>query len=103
MCTLNPKFPKIMVAIDGSEYSLKAAEYSQAITKSFAAQLYAVTVTYIPESYHVKHKDILADSRETSSSKNDVETWFEKFDGNARENNIQLKTEPSCCTYLYRK
>jgi hypothetical protein len=30
-----------MVAIDGSEYSLKAAEYAQAITKSFAAQLYA--------------------------------------------------------------
>lgn len=93
MSTLNPKFSKIMVAIDGSEHSLKAAEYAQAITKSFAAQLYAVTVTYIPESYHVKQNDILADSRETNDSKNDVEMWFEKFNRNARENNIQLKTE----------
>jgi universal stress protein family protein len=35
----------------------------------------------------------LADSRETSDSKNDVEMWFEKFNRNARENNIQLKTD----------
>jgi nucleotide-binding universal stress UspA family protein len=93
MSKLNPKFSKIMVAIDGSEHSMKAAEYAQAITKSFAAQLYAVTVTYIPESYHVKQKDILADSRETSDSKTDVEMWFEEFNRNARENNIQLQTE----------
>ena len=93
MSTLNSKFSKIMVAIDGSEHSLKAAEYALAIAKSFGAQLYAVTVTYIPESHHVKQKDILADSREKSDSKNDVEIWFEKFNQNARENNIQLKTE----------
>ena len=93
MSTLNSKFSKIMVAIDGSEHSLKAAEYALAIAKSFGAQLYAVTVTYMPESHHVKQKDILADSREKSDSKNDVEIWFEKFNQNARENNIQLKTE----------
>lgn len=90
MSTLNPKFSKIMVAIDGSEHSMKAAEYAQAITKSFSAQLYAVTVTYIPESYHVKQK---ADSRETNDSKTDVEMWFEGFNRDAREDNIQLKTE----------
>jgi nucleotide-binding universal stress UspA family protein len=93
MSALNPKFSKIMAAIDGSEHSMKAAEYAQAITKSFAAQLYAVTVTYIPESYHVKQKDILADSRETGGNKTDVEMWFEEFNRNARENNIQLQTE----------
>ena len=48
------KFSKIMVAIDGSEHSLKAAEYALEIAKSFSAQLYAVTVTYVPESYHLK-------------------------------------------------
>lgn len=45
---------------------------------------------YIPESYHVKQLDILADSRETSDSKTDVEMGFEEFNRNARENNIQL-------------
>src|SRR5215510_9828250 len=93
MSTVNPKFSKIMVAIDGSEHSMNAAEYAEAITKSFDAQLYAVTVTYIPESYHVKQKDVLANSRESNDSKNDVEMWFEKFNRNARESNIQLKTE----------
>jgi nucleotide-binding universal stress UspA family protein len=33
------KFSKIMVAIDGSEHSLKAAEYALEIAKSFSAQL----------------------------------------------------------------
>ena len=93
MSTLNPKFSKIMVAIEGSEHSMNAPEYAQAITKSFDAQLYAVTVTYIPESYHVKQNDVLANSRESNDSKNDVEMWFEKFNRNARESNIQLKTE----------
>ena len=44
-----------MVAIDGSEPSLKAAEYALGVAKSFGAQLYAVTVTYVPESYHVMY------------------------------------------------
>ena len=41
MSTLNPKFSKIMAAIDESEHSMNGAEYAQAITKSFDAQLYA--------------------------------------------------------------
>ncbi|MGA9152235.1 MAG: universal stress protein [Candidatus Nitrosopolaris sp.] len=41
----------------------------------------------------MKQKDILADSRETSDSKTDVEMWFEEFNRNATENNIQLQTE----------
>jgi len=48
-------------------------QHSQAITQSFDAQLYAVTVTFIPESDHVKQNDVLANSRESNDSKNDVE------------------------------
>ncbi len=79
-----------MVAIDGSEHSLNAAEYALGVAISFGAQLYAVTVTYVPESYHVKQEDVLA---EKSDSMNDAKTWFEKFNQDAKENNIQLKTE----------
>jgi nucleotide-binding universal stress UspA family protein len=45
LTAINSKFSKIMVAIDGSEHSLKAAEYAIEVAKMFGAQLYAVTVT----------------------------------------------------------
>ena len=48
MSTRDSKFSKIMVAIDGSQHSLKTAEYALEIAKSFSAQLWAVTVTYVP-------------------------------------------------------
>jgi hypothetical protein len=38
------KFSKIMVAIDGSEHSLKAAEYALEVAKFFNAHLFAVTI-----------------------------------------------------------
>jgi nucleotide-binding universal stress UspA family protein len=53
-----------MVAIDGSEQSFKAAEYALDVAKSFNAHLFAITVTYIPESYHLKQEDILKKSGE---------------------------------------
>ena len=87
------KFSKIMVAIDGSEHSLKAAEYALEIAKSFSAQLYAVTVTYVPESYHLKQEDVLNQSIEMRGSIEDAKTWLEKFNQESREDSIQLKTE----------
>ena len=44
----NTRISKILVAIDVSEHSFKASEYALELAKSFGAQLYAVTVTYIP-------------------------------------------------------
>jgi nucleotide-binding universal stress UspA family protein len=83
-----------MVAIDGSEHSLKAAEYALEIAKSFGAQLYAVTVTHVPESYHLKQEDVLSQSKEIhDNSMEDAKTWLEKFNQKSKEDNIQLKTE----------
>ena len=87
------KFSKIMVAIDGSEHSLKAAEYALEVAKSFSAQLYAVTVTYVPESYHLKQEDVLNQSTEIRGSIEDAKTWLEKFNQDSREDSIKLKTE----------
>jgi nucleotide-binding universal stress UspA family protein len=85
----NSKFSKIMVAIDGSEHSLKAAEYALEVSKSFNSKLFAVTVTSIPESYHLRQEDVLGESREMA----DGRAWLEKFSHEAKTDNIELKTE----------
>jgi nucleotide-binding universal stress UspA family protein len=53
-----------MVAVDGSEHSLKAAEYALEVAKSFNAQLFAITVTSVPQSYHLRQEDVLEESSE---------------------------------------
>lgn len=78
-----------MVAIDGSEHSLKAAEYALEVSKSFNSQLFAVTVTSIPESYRLRQDEVLGESREMTDSR----AWLEKFSHEAKTGNIELKTE----------
>ena len=85
----NDTFFKILVAIDGSERSLKAAEDAIGIAKSFNAQLFAITVTSVPESYHLKQEDLLEESSEMDDSK----AWLDEFDRAAKTGNIELKTE----------
>ena len=83
------KFPKIMVAIDGSEHSLKAAEYALEIAKSFNSQLFAITVTSVPESYRLRQEDILEESREMADSR----AWLEIFSHKAnRQYRIENRT-----------
>lgn len=78
-----------MVAIDGSEHSLKAAEYALEVSKSFNSQLFAVTVTSIPESYSLRQEDVLGESREMIDSR----AQLEEFSHEAKTGNIELKTE----------
>jgi len=91
----NTRISKILVAIDGSEHSFKASEYALELAKSFGAQLYAVTVTYIPASDHLSQKEVLSKSlvENSNNSVKDAGNWFESFNQNAKEVNIQLKTE----------
>ena len=76
-----------MVAIDGSEHSLKAAEFALEVAKSFGTQLHSVTVTYTHESRPAKQREILAESKgKSDSTTNDnVKTWFEKLIQDAKE------------------
>ncbi len=91
----NKKISNILVAIDGSEHSFKAAEYALGIAKSYEAQLTAVTVTYIPSSDNLSQKDVLLKSlvEDGSDKMKYAEKWFEEFIQNAKENNVHLKTE----------
>jgi len=89
------KFSNILVAIDGSEHSLRAAEYALGLAKTFEAKLTAVTVSYVPASEDISQLDVLRQSlvEDNSNYTKDAEKWFERFSQNAKESNIQLNTE----------
>ena len=63
------------------------------IANTYGATLHAVTVTYIPESDHVRQEDVLEQPRQMSNNMDNAKSWFERFNDNARENNVQLRTE----------
>ena len=89
------KFSNILVAIDGSEHSLRAAEYALGLAKTFEAKLTAVTVSYVPASEDLSQLDVLRQSlvEDDSNYTNNAEKWFERFIQNAKESNVQLNTE----------
>lgn len=86
------KFSNMMVAIDGSDHSIKAAEYALNLAKIYDSALHAVTVTYVPESYHMKQEDAI-DKSKASDDIHDAKSWFETFNQTAKENNISLRPE----------
>jgi nucleotide-binding universal stress UspA family protein len=88
----NPTFSRILVAVDGSELSLNAADRALDLARHFNANLYAITVTYIPESYHLKQEDIMNESKNRESM-TDAKTWLDNFTQAAKESNVILKTE----------
>ena len=88
------KFSKILVAIDGSQPSMDAAEYAIEMAKKDAAQIIAVTVNRISlSSYGLatpegelkfpQDKEIILESKER----------FANLDQKAKQNNVELKTE----------
>jgi hypothetical protein len=48
-----------MQAIDGSEYSLKAAEYALDVEKSFNFRLFAITLTSVLQSCYLGQEGVL--------------------------------------------
>ncbi|HEY6534446.1 MAG TPA: universal stress protein [Candidatus Nitrosocosmicus sp.] len=95
--TTNKKINNILVAIDGSEHSFRAAEFAIDFAKFYKANLYAITVTYIPESKQITQKEVISKSLTEDNIDNDAvknaEDWFDRFVNKVKENNIQLKTE----------
>lgn len=89
------KFSKILVAIDGSEHSFQAAEYALDLAKKFEGEVYAVTVTYIPASENLSHKQVLSKSLVEDGNKDmkNSEQWFDNFVQKASIDKVNLKTE----------
>jgi nucleotide-binding universal stress UspA family protein len=80
---------KLLVAIDGSDPSMDAADYAISISKQYNAELYAL---------HVIRADVdLFGPHETSEymtrMRNEGEKYLDRVRFKANENNIKIKTE----------
>jgi nucleotide-binding universal stress UspA family protein len=80
---------RVLVAIDGSDTSINAAEHAISISKKYNAELYAV---------HVIRTDVdLFGPHETSElmvkMRDEGERYLNKVEIKANEKNVQIKTE----------
>jgi nucleotide-binding universal stress UspA family protein len=81
------KFSKILVAVDGSEPSMLAANCAIDVAKKHNAQLIALTVSHIPlSSYGLG-------SRPDAIKHNKEKEWFQKLEEAGAKNKVLLKTE----------
>jgi len=83
---------KVLVGIDGSDHSFRAAQYALEISKKYVAKLIAVTVTYMPAKSRVSQQEEIEVGAGLSEM-DKAKTWFESFTQSARQNKIDLKTE----------
>jgi nucleotide-binding universal stress UspA family protein len=96
-------FARILVAIDGSENSMKAAVYAIDIAKKDNSQLIALTVIDISTARRVSSSFITAPTyglkeleekrKEAQQSLDKVEKLAAKENNTANNNNIQFKSE----------
>jgi len=92
----NKKISNILVAIDGSEHSFKAAGYALELAKLYGSRLFAVTVTYIPTQDKLTQKQVIGKGLvedESAAGTKDSETWFDNFVQNAGSMGVELKPE----------
>ena len=95
------KFTKILVAIDGSEQSMKAADYAIAMAKkenNNNTQLIALHVLFSQTgyAYSINMFGLVTPSsinKFIEDAKLDAQQWFDKIKEKISENDIQLKTE----------
>jgi nucleotide-binding universal stress UspA family protein len=83
---------KVLVGIDGSDNSFRAAQYALEISKKYVAKLFAVTVTCMPAKSRMSQQEAIEVGAGLSEM-DKAKTWFESFTQSARENKIDLKTE----------
>jgi len=83
---------KVLVGIDGSDHSFRAAQYALEISKKYVAKLIAVTVTYMPAKSRMSQQEAIEVGAGLSEM-DKAKTWVESFTQSVRENKIDLKTE----------
>lgn len=83
---------KVLVGIDGSNHSLRAAEYAMEISIKYMAKLIAVTVTYLPTKSRISQQEAIEVGAGLSEMEK-AKTWFDSFTQRARQNKIELRTE----------
>lgn len=85
------KISKILVAIDGSDLSMKAADYAILEARNNGAALTALYVIRIPTGAYdlviFPYDELIKKDTE------DAQKWFDIINKKAQENNVSLKTE----------
>jgi len=86
------RFSKILVAIDFSENSMRAAEFAISIAERNQAQLIVLHVLHVPntELYLTTGKKYKEFSIKIGR---DLQGWFAKINKTAEENKVKVKTE----------
>ncbi len=87
------EFSRILVAVDGSEMSMDAADHAIDLAKMYDAQLTALTVSHISlSSYGLAAPP---DAIKQRKEKHELESkrWFDELNQSASRNNIKFKTE----------
>ena len=87
-------FSKILVSLDGSEISIKAAVYAIDIVKKNKSQLIALTVLDISTPRRISSSFITAPTyglKELEEKRKEAQQWLDKFEKLAsKENNVKL-------------
>jgi nucleotide-binding universal stress UspA family protein len=82
----------VLVGVDGSIHSFRAAEYAMSISRKYLAKLTVVIVVYMPSNSHLSQQEAV-EVEAGLSEMDEAKTWFESFTQRARQNGIELKTE----------
>lgn len=82
----------ILVAVDGSDYSFRAADVAMKLAGDYRAKLFVVTVTHIPEKYHFSQSEVI-ESEGRQVEMNHANKWYERYTQRAKQNGIVLWTE----------
>lgn len=97
MLMVKQEFSKILVPIDGSEGSMRAAELAIAVAKKYGAQLVAVHVVNIDQYlqalgvYRLSYPDPI--KKMIEEARQEAARWFAEIQRNAEEEKVPIKTD----------
>lgn len=83
---------KILVAIDGSEMSLKAADYGIEFAKKYNSKLLILHVIHV-HAAGLMYTTESAFKQFIEKSKKESEEWFRTISKQSKEQGVQIKTE----------
>jgi nucleotide-binding universal stress UspA family protein len=92
------RFEKVLVCVDGSKYSMRAADYAVMLAKQNGAQLIALNVIVSQLGYEYSAGVFSLITPNTiknllEKSKQEAQKWFDDIDKNAVTNGVKLRTE----------
>jgi nucleotide-binding universal stress UspA family protein len=91
-------FEKVLLCVDGSESSMKAADYAVMLAKQHGAQVIAlnVIVSQLGYAYSAGTLGLVTPSTINDmleKSKQEAQKWFDEIGKNAVANSVKLRTE----------